>query len=104
MGKGAENIHHSEPFIIARGLKDARNAALAAKVIAAAEQAGTRSQMIGVPFGTDASAFGSEVPTVVFGPGSIAQAHTEDEWISVEQLSLATKILLLICTDFTQTS
>jgi acetylornithine deacetylase len=49
---------------------------------------------LGVPYGTDAPAFaGAGIPTVVFGPGSIAQAHTADEWIAVEQLHLATEIL-----------
>ena len=28
------------------------------------------------------------IPSVVFGPGDIAQAHTADEWIAVEQLEL----------------
>ncbi len=28
-------------------------------------------------------------PCVVFGPGDIAQAHTKDEWIELEQVSLA---------------
>jgi len=29
----------------------------------------------------------------VFGPGSIAQAHTADEWIDLEQLAAAVEIL-----------
>jgi acetylornithine deacetylase len=32
------------------------------------------------------------IPAVVFGPGDIAQAHTRDEWIAVDQLHLATDI------------
>ena len=45
-------------------------------------------------FGTDASAFASTgIPTVVFGPGYIDQAHTADEWIAVDQLVAATEIL-----------
>ncbi len=47
-----------------------------------------------VPFGTDASrvAVGG-VPSVVFGPGDIAQAHTKDEWIDLAQLEPAAEIL-----------
>ena len=26
------------------------------------------------------------LPCVVFGPGNIAQAHTEDEWIEMDQV------------------
>lgn len=36
---------------------------------------------------TDASFYGSaNIPAVVFGPGSMTQAHTADEWISIDQL------------------
>jgi len=39
------------------------------------------------PYGTNAFAYG-DIPhcCVVYGPGSIAQAHTEDEWISGAEL------------------
>jgi acetylornithine deacetylase len=47
-----------------------------------------------VPFGTDASRIAATgVPTVVFGPGDIAQAHTKDEWIDLAQLEPAAEIL-----------
>jgi len=32
-------------------------------------------------------------PSVVFGPGSVAQAHTADEWIALDALEQATAIL-----------
>ena len=38
------------------------------------------------------------VPTVVFGPGSIAQAHTCDEFIEIDQLEFAAKIFHRIAT------
>lgn len=47
-----------------------------------------------VPFGTDASRVAvAGVPSVVFGPGDIAQAHTKDEWIDLAQLEPAAEIL-----------
>lgn len=47
-----------------------------------------------VPFGTDASRVAvNGIPTVVFGPGDIAQAHTKDEWIDLAQLEPAAEIL-----------
>jgi acetylornithine deacetylase len=47
-----------------------------------------------VPFGTDASRVAvTGVPSVVFGPGDIAQAHTKDEWIDLSQLEPAAEIL-----------
>ena len=39
-----------------------------------------------VSYGTDACVLGSAFPCIVFGPGSIRQAHTSNEWISREQL------------------
>ena len=33
------------------------------------------------------------IPTVVWGPGDIAQAHTADEWITLEQLERGTDML-----------
>ena len=47
-----------------------------------------------VPYGTDASTIQEAgIPAVVFGPGDIAQAHTKDEWIELEQLDAAAEVL-----------
>jgi acetylornithine deacetylase len=44
-----------------------------------------------VPYGTDAGPLAQAgLPCVVFGPGDIAQAHTEDEWIEIDQVIDAT--------------
>ena len=43
--------------------------------------------LTGVGYGTNASSFSrAGLPTVVLGPGDIAQAHTADEWIDLNQL------------------
>jgi acetylornithine deacetylase len=34
------------------------------------------------------------IPSVVFGPGDIAQAHTADEWISLAELERAKDLLV----------
>ena len=49
---------------------------------------------IGLPFATDGG-FTSEasLPTVVFGPGSIGNAHKLEEFVSIEELHHAKKIL-----------
>lgn len=44
----------------------------------------------GVPYGTDAGPLGAAGhPCLVFGPGDIAQAHTKDEWVELDQVRLA---------------
>jgi len=53
-----------------------------------------KHEVMAVPFGTDASTISnSGIPAVVFGPGDIAQAHTCDEWIELEQMKKAESIL-----------
>ena len=45
-----------------------------------------------VPYGTDAHAFKERVQLVVMGPGDIAQAHTDGEWIELTQLHHAVDV------------
>jgi acetylornithine deacetylase len=53
------------------------------------QSAGQR-EPLGVRYFCDASVLATAgIPSVVFGPGDIAQAHTADEWISLESLELA---------------
>ena len=41
-----------------------------------------------VSFGTEAALFhGAAIPTVICGPGHIAQAHQPNEWVAVEQVA-----------------
>jgi len=50
---------------------------------------------VGVEYFCDAAVLADGgIPSVVFGPGDIAQAHTADEWISLRQLEQATRRLL----------
>ena len=53
-----------------------------------------RHSVLAVPFGTDASSIAlAGIPAVVFGPGDIAQAHTKDEWVELDQIDRAAEIL-----------
>ena len=45
-----------------------------------------------VSYGTDACIFGEMKHLLVIGPGDIAQAHTADEWIELEQLRLGAEL------------
>jgi acetylornithine deacetylase len=55
------------------------------------------SQGVGVPYATDASHYASVgAPVVVFGPGSIAQAHTRDEWIDRAEFEKAVSVYAAI--------
>jgi len=65
-----------------------------------ARQTGKTPAVSGVPFGTDAGPLGQVgIPSVVLGPGDIAQAHTKDEWIELDQLRAAVDVYFdLACT------
>jgi acetylornithine deacetylase len=53
------------------------------------------SEPCGAGYATDASDFArAGIPAVVLGPGSIAQAHTHDEWLELVQLQRAVDVYL----------
>lgn len=52
-----------------------------------------KRKRLGVPYGTNASTLcEGGVPAIVFGPGSIAQAHTKDEFIEIAELEKGAEI------------
>jgi acetylornithine deacetylase/succinyl-diaminopimelate desuccinylase-like protein len=54
-----------------------------------------QSKPLGVHFFCDAAVLSAGgIPSVVFGPGDIAQAHTTDEWISLSELERGKNLLL----------
>ncbi len=86
-------LMHDAPFMHSFGLAEKNNLELADQLAVIAAAHGGEGEKIGVPYGTDAPHYSAAgCPTVVFGPGSIAQAHTIDEWISIEQLRAAAEI------------
>ena len=54
-----------------------------------------QSKPLGVDFFCDAAVLSAGgIPSVVFGPGDIAQAHTTDEWISLAELECGKDLIL----------
>lgn len=95
-----ERVRHDPPMMRSRGLTDGANLPLAESLAQSARAVAGRSELVGVPYGTNAAIYAAaDVPTVVFGPGSIAQAHTEDEWIELDQIGLASTIYARFCRD-----
>lgn len=53
---------------------------------------GGNADPVGVPFGSDASKLGrAGIPTIIFGPGSIDQAHAAVEYIELKQVQQASE-------------
>jgi len=54
-----------------------------------------QAKPVGVHFFCDAAVLSAGgIPSVVFGPGDVAQAHTADEWISIAELERGKNLLL----------
>jgi acetylornithine deacetylase len=93
-------VEFEPPWLTSHPLSDADNHGLARSLLKHIEAVSGPGQAIGVPFGTHASrTCAAGVPSVVFGPGSIAQAHTKDEFIEIDQLRKAAEILFQVCAN-----
>jgi acetylornithine deacetylase len=84
-----------EPIWLAcPALKSVNNKEVIERLGAAINSLRGRHEVFAVPFGTDASTLAEiGIPTVVFGPGDIAQAHTCDEWVEISEVEAASEIL-----------
>jgi len=59
-----------------------------------------KAQPQGVNYFADTGPFSEAgIASVLFGPGDIAQAHTADEFLELEQLYLATELMLTLLTE-----
>lgn len=76
------------PSLIDYGLAPAQDSAFHQAFQDALAANGRDITPLGVAFGSDASKIARcDVPVVVFGAGSIEQAHSKDEFVAVEQLA-----------------
>ena len=58
-------------------------------------RAANQTKSLGVDYFCDAAVLAAGgIPSVVFGPGDIAQAHTADEWISLAEVERAKDLLV----------
>ena len=93
-------VAHDPPYCASAPLSDTQNGSLAQSLMKSITAVVGPPKIIGVPYGTHASRFDrAGVPSVVFGPGDIAQAHTRDEWIEISQLKQATEIYFRFCCE-----
>ncbi|MFM1904803.1 MAG: hypothetical protein RLZZ440_2703 [Planctomycetota bacterium] len=91
-------VEHEPPFNDAYGLPDRTAEPAAAPWVDALSTAARQhghGRRTAARYGTNAGVYAAAgVPSVVFGPGSIEQAHTADEWIDLGQLSAAVDVLV----------
>jgi acetylornithine deacetylase/succinyl-diaminopimelate desuccinylase-like protein len=77
---------------------DAGHALVRECIRISSEKASVPPAPIGVPYWSDAALFSSgwNVPAIVFGPGDIAVAHSNDECVAVDQLVRAKQVNTLL--------
>jgi acetylornithine deacetylase len=67
-----------------------------------ADRLGLSSALAAVPFGSDASKLQAlaGIPSIVYGPGSIEQAHSSEEWVPVREVEQAAELYTALARAF----
>jgi acetylornithine deacetylase/succinyl-diaminopimelate desuccinylase family protein len=57
---------------------------------------GNKAKIVGMSYGTDMRNFvnDTKIPAVIFGPGDVSKAHSPDEFIEIDEVEQAMRILL----------
>jgi succinyl-diaminopimelate desuccinylase len=83
------------PFIDSAAMDVAEGEAVVGLFSEICRQHGIDPTPEGVPYGSDSTKMvASGIPTIVFGPGSIAQAHVLDEHVEIAQVTKAARMLV----------
>ena len=95
------DVRMETPYLMDNPMETPEDAHIVQVAVGACKSVIGQSEITGVPYGTDASKFTSVgIPSIVFGPGSIDQAHAAVEWVECEQVLKAVNIYHEIMTQF----
>jgi len=91
-----------EPYLLDPPLETPAGAEIVASLARAQQRSlGFERELAGANYGTDGSKLSrAGIQTVVCGPGDIAQAHTTNEFVEIEQVELATRMYRQLLTDW----
>jgi succinyl-diaminopimelate desuccinylase len=94
-------IEREDPMIADWPLFTPPDSAIARAAVAACRVICGPVEPSAAPYGTDASKLSElgHIPSIVLGPGSITQAHTDDEWVSIAQVVQAAEIYAQIAVE-----
>ena len=91
---GLNDWEMKEPHLSVGGMEVAANAPIVRSLARSIKDVCGDVVVEGAQYATDAGIYNAVgIPTVVFGPGDIAQAHTESEYLELHQLSQAVEII-----------
>lgn len=89
-----QRIEVQEPYKAVPPVETPETHPLVTGMLNAARAIGRSTEPVGVPYNTNASHYaGAGIPSVIFGPGHIAQAHGPVEWVEVIELVDAVAML-----------
>ncbi len=91
---GIPSLEVEEPFLIAPSVSVDPSSEIVVSLSRAVEETLGEVVVEGANYATDAGVFNEAgIPSVVFGPGDIKDAHTAGEFVETDQLESATKII-----------
>ena len=95
------HVERRDPFLITAALDTPAGSPVVQALMRGREEViGEPADPIGVTYGTDASCFGpAGISCVIFGPGSIDQAHSDEEWVGIEETAQAAEVLAQTALD-----
>ena len=87
----------NRPFIDSVSMEVPEDARIIGALSEALRQNGETPAVIGAPFGSDATKMTrTGTPTVVFGPGRIEEAHSNDEHVDMDEVARAANVLVTL--------
>ena len=87
---GFDAVMEDPPLLVDEALDTPASEVVVQQASVVLASMGLNGEPCGVPFGSDASKLSrAGIPTIVFGPGSIDQAHGADEWVELAQVEQA---------------
>ena len=90
----------AERLLLDQGLDTPPDAPVVLAAAAALRAQGRDAPPELAPYGTDASKLArAGIPSIVLGPGDIAQAHTDDEWVSLAEVATAAEVYARLALD-----
>jgi len=96
-------VAHEPPYMAGPSMSDQHNGVLANHLCHVVGEVAGSCRKVGVPYATNAALFAAAgVPSVVLGPGFLAQAHTAEEWVPLDQVRQTAEILYRFCLAFAQ--
>ncbi|MEV0640034.1 M20 family metallopeptidase [Streptomyces sp. NPDC050619] len=100
---GGAPVAVDEPFTVDYALDTPPGSPVVAALCQALTDEGRPGAVQGMPFGTDASKLArAGIPSVVFGPGSVTDAHSADESVALTDVALAARTITTTVRRLTQ--